>query len=79
MENYTPPPSQLINVYPNGDIKKFEFKDKNKLKKEIEYNLEHRPGRAMIVDGKIIYKGIGVDKDMLRMIKLDHFSPLNTL
>jgi hypothetical protein len=45
-----------IGLYPNGDFKVNGVLDKH-LQDHIEYNKKYRPGRVLIVNGKIEYKG----------------------
>jgi len=51
-----------IGVYPNGERKTNAVKCEN-LASHIWYNLHFRPGRALVVDGHCIHKGLGVDCD----------------
>lgn len=51
-------------VYPDGS-----FKDKGVdsalIASHIEYNINLRPGRALIVDGWCVHKGIGVSPELI--------------
>lgn len=60
-----------IGIYPNGDYKVNGVKEHN-LASHIHYNKVMRPGRALMVDGKLVYDGLGVmDKDKLNKIVQD--------
>ncbi len=48
-----------VGLYPSGDWKKNGVLPEH-LENHIQYNKEARPGRALIVDGKCVHKGIGV-------------------
>lgn len=62
-------------VYPNGD-----YKDNGVLQEDldnhIEYNKTFRFGRALFVDGKCVYEGIGVSEKLLKKHtgEVRHFS-----
>lgn len=45
-----------IGIYPNGDFKTNGVSTEH-LQTHIDYNLTYRPGRALVVDNKIIYNG----------------------
>ena len=52
----------LVGVYLNGARKFIDVPD-NMLKKEIEYDLQFRFGRALFVDGTLVYTGyLGIDR-----------------
>ena len=53
-----------VGVYPNGpsNTNGVDLKD---LPYHIWYNLSYRPGRALIVHGRVWYAGIGVNEDKL--------------
>lgn len=48
-----------IGVYPNKERKVNGVRSEN-LAEHIQYNIRFRHGRALFVDGKCIYKGVGV-------------------
>lgn len=48
-------------VYPDGSYKDNGVCCKN-LAQHISYNLKFRPGRALILDGICVYKGLNVSK-----------------
>jgi len=52
-----------IGLYPNGDTK-INGVDSAHLEGHIEYNKQFRFGRALFVDGKLVYKGL-VPKDVI--------------
>jgi hypothetical protein len=47
-----------IGLYPNGKYKVNGVKSEN-LAQHINYNINMRPGRALLVDTFVIHKGIG--------------------
>lgn len=51
-----------IGLYPNMSYKSNGVPSK-KLLTHLMYNLIFRPGRALFLDGKCIYKGIGISQD----------------
>jgi hypothetical protein len=57
---------QTIGVYPNGDYKMNGVPSEH-LENHIEYNKLWRWGRALIVDGVVVYKG-NVHEETLKMI-----------
>lgn len=61
-----------VGVYPNGEYKCNGVKEEN-LKTHIEYNKTFRFGRALVVDGEVVYRGFGCDKaieDLQETIKI---------
>lgn len=50
-----------IGLYPNGEFKVNGVKSEN-LTDHINYNINMRPGRALILDTFVIYEGIGCKK-----------------
>lgn len=53
-----------VGIYPNGPSKTNGV-SREDLPYHIWYNLNWRPGRALIVNGKIWYKGLGVTEEKL--------------
>ena len=49
-----------IGIYPNGDYKVNGVPSEN-LAAHINYNIRSRFGRALILDGKVIYEGMGCE------------------
>lgn len=47
-----------IGIYPSGNYKVNGVSSEN-LQDHIEYNKKFRFGRALVVDGEIIYEGLG--------------------
>lgn len=63
-----------IGVYPNGEFLegiKTNSVDRNHIVGHVYYNLDWRPGRALIVNNRIVYDG-NVDRDKLKRI-IEHF------
>jgi hypothetical protein len=56
-----------IGVYPSGQTKVNGVKDEH-LDEHIQYNKDFRFGRALIVNRKLVYKGIGVQKKIINEI-----------
>ena len=56
-----------IGVYPNGDYKVNGVESKN-LGSHLEHNREYRWGRALFLDGHLIYGG-SVNEEVLRNFK----------
>ncbi len=54
-----------IGLYPNGEYKINGVGDNN-LESHIEYNKVYRPGRALFLNGKCIYKGLGISGASLK-------------
>jgi hypothetical protein len=52
-----------IGVYLSGDYKVNGVKSEN-LKNHIEYNKTARFGRALLVDGKVVYRGSYKEEDI---------------
>jgi len=48
-----------VGLYPSGDYK-VNGVDSEDLQGHIDYNTATRFGRALFVDGKCVYKGLGV-------------------
>lgn len=57
-----------IGVYPNGKYKVNGVESKN-LAQHINYNINMRPGRALIVDGFVINEGINCKEVLNRKIR----------
>ena len=52
-----------IGLYPNGDFKINGVRPED-LKDHIEYNKQHRWGRALFVDGKCVHNGYLSDEEI---------------
>lgn len=52
------PPTMIIGygLYPNGDYKRNVVRPEHR-EGHIEYNIQMRPGRALILDGEVVYPG----------------------
>lgn len=57
-----------IGIYPNGSFKLNGVKDEH-LEHHIEYNKTLRPGRALVVDNKIVYHGYLTEEQINKIIK----------
>lgn len=58
-----------VGVYPNGSMKTNGVTPKN-LKEHIDYNLSFRPGRALFVDGVMVYAGHLDEKAMREALEI---------
>lgn len=58
-----------IGLYPSGDYKVNGVTSDN-LQSHIEYNKKYRPGRALIVDGNIVYNGMMQDGHILKVMEV---------
>lgn len=58
-----------IGVYPNGDMKLNGVKSEN-LKAHIEYNITHRWGRALFVNGVCKHRGYLTNEKIAHYEKL---------
>ena len=56
---------KLIRLYPNGQRKQ-DHPTFNELADQIGYNMTHRFGCAMFLDGLCIYKGLSIPDDQLK-------------
>lgn len=69
-----------VGLYFNGEFA-VNGVHPNDLEDHIEYNKTHRPGRALIVDGKIIHRGYWPERMLAAWIE-DHpkvFEPETTV
>lgn len=64
-----------IGVYLNGDYKINGVKEED-LDHHIKYNILWRFGRALIVDGKIVFCGYWKEKDLLAYMKKKRISQI---
>lgn len=64
-----------IGIYPNGSYKVNGVTDEN-LKDHVEYNKVNRFGRALIVNGEIVYKGMMKESDILEVIKSNNLKEI---
>lgn len=56
-----------IGIYPNGEFKTNGVRREH-LKEHIEYNKKMRFGRALVVDGEVVYKGHVSDETIQKVI-----------
>lgn len=59
---------KTFGIYPNGDWVSNAVHP-NDLESHIEYNRTMRPGRALVVDGILVLKGIGVNPETIENLK----------
>lgn len=57
-----------IGVYANGDFKSNGVSSES-LQAHIDYNINYRWGRALIVDGEIVYKGYLSEERLNEMLE----------
>lgn len=53
-----------IGLYPDNSFKMNGVRPED-LESHIQYNKEFRPGRALFVDGKCVYKGISITSETI--------------
>ena len=59
---------RTIGIYLNGDYKLNNVAEEH-LEYHIRYNLNHRPGRALVVDGEIVNTGYLTRERIEEMLK----------
>ena len=64
-----------IGIYANGDFK-INGVSEDHLESHIEYNQKYRPGRALVVDGKIEYCGYLKESEILHILKKNNLENL---
>ena len=64
-----------IGIYPNGQFKINGVLEEN-LQSHIEYNKKWRFGRALIVDGKIVYSGMMNKDKVLEIINKNNLNEI---